>query len=47
VDKLKPNKRRLRRFAASAKETSQDQWSEYRMGKADLPQRILEILGGV
>jgi hypothetical protein len=47
ADRVKPNSRGLRRFVASAKETSEDQWSRYRIEKADLADCILEILGGV
>lgn len=47
ADRVKRNRKGLRHFAASIKETSRDQWSEYRIEKADLPARILQILGGV
>lgn len=46
ADQVKVNARGRRRFAASAKRTSKDQWSEYRLDKHALAGRLLEILGG-
>jgi hypothetical protein len=43
--KVKPNPRGQRRFAASAKEATKDQWRDYRLLKEELPRRLLEILG--
>jgi len=44
--RTKVNVRGRRRFAASAKPTSHDQWSDYRLDKRELTRRLLEILDG-
>ncbi len=47
ADRAKPNARGRRRFSASAKPTSHDQWSEYRLDKSELSARLLDILGSI
>jgi hypothetical protein len=39
-----PSNRKRHRFAASMKPDTQDQWSEFRYARSELPGRILEIL---
>jgi hypothetical protein len=43
--RVKPNLRGLRRFAASAADTSHDQWSKYKLPKSQLAKRLMEVLG--
>jgi hypothetical protein len=45
--RVKPKPNGLRRFAASVKEQTKDQWVQYRLQKQDLPTRLLAILGEV
>jgi hypothetical protein len=47
AQRTRRNDRGLPRFVASGKETSRDQWSEYRISAAELPNRLLAILGEV
>lgn len=44
ASRARPNARGRLRFSASTKSTSADQWSDYRVGRADLPRRILAVL---
>lgn len=46
-ERIKPNPTGLMRFRASAKENTQDQWAKYRLSKAELPGKLLAILGEV
>jgi hypothetical protein len=41
------NGKKLLRFNASAKPTSRDKWSDYRLGRDQLTPRILEVLSGL
>jgi hypothetical protein len=42
--RARPNARGRLRFSASPKANSADQWREYRVSRAELPQRILSVL---
>jgi hypothetical protein len=44
AERTTTNSRRRRRFVASAKPASRDQWSEFRLERSELPGRILEVL---
>jgi hypothetical protein len=44
AERTSPTSRGLRRFVASAKPASRDQWSDFRLERSQLPQRILAIL---
>lgn len=43
-DRTSVNARNLRRFVASAKPASRDQWSEFRLERSELPRRVLAAL---
>jgi hypothetical protein len=45
VAKARMDSRKRHVFVASAKPQSRDQWSRYRLTRADLPERILDLLG--
>ncbi|MFI4977373.1 MAG: hypothetical protein ACHQC8_01650 [Solirubrobacterales bacterium] len=46
-ERVTPNPAGLMRFRASAKANTKDQWATYRLNKAELPSRLLAILGEV
>lgn len=47
AERVSANPSGRRRFAASAKDKSQDQWREFRLEKSELPTRILGVLGEI
>jgi len=47
AERTAPNSRHRRRFAASAHPASHDQWSEFRLERSQLSDRILTILTGL
>lgn len=44
AQRTKPNAKERHRFSASMKAGSKDQWSGYRLSRAELPQRILHVI---
>lgn len=44
ADRTSPSTRHRRRFQASSSDLSRDKWSEFRLERAVLPNRLLEVL---
>ncbi len=44
ANRTKPNSQNRHRFSASMKAATKDQWSEYRLRRADLAHELLGIL---
>jgi hypothetical protein len=45
AQRTKPNNKNRRQFVASMKPETKDQWREFRHDRAELPNRILAVLG--